>query len=54
MNLTIRQRLYILSIVPLLLIALSMIYSTFAETRSLTQGQMNNTRLAMMEMKKPS
>ncbi|PXA73150.1 MULTISPECIES: methyl-accepting chemotaxis protein [Vibrio] len=52
MNLTIRQRLYILSIVPLLLIALSMIYSTFAETRSLTQGQMNNTRLAMMEMKK--
>lgn len=51
MNLTIRHRLYILSIIPLLLIALSMIYLTFSATRSLTESQMDNTRRAMMEMK---
>lgn len=51
MNLTIRHRLYILSVVPLLLIALSMIYLTFSATRSLTESQLDNTRRAMMEMK---
>lgn len=51
MNLTIRHRLYILSIIPLLLIALSMIYLTFSATRSLTESQMDNTRRSMMEMK---
>ncbi len=51
MNLTIRHRLYFLSIIPLLLIALSMIYLTFSATRSLTESQMDNTRRAMMEMK---
>ncbi|NAW70400.1 HAMP domain-containing protein [Vibrio sp. V27_P1S3P104] len=52
MNLTIRHRLYILSIIPLLLITLSMIYSTFSETQSLSHEQMTATRSAMMEMKK--
>lgn len=51
MSLTIRQRLYILSLVPLLIIALSMMYFTFSETRLLSQEQMRNTREAMMEMK---
>lgn len=51
MSLTIRQRLYILSLVPLLTIALSMMYFTFSETRLLSQEQMRNTRDAMMEMK---
>ncbi|MCG3759031.1 methyl-accepting chemotaxis protein [Vibrio cincinnatiensis] len=52
MNLTIRHRLYILSIAPLLLITLSMIYSTFSETQTLSHEQMTATRSAMMEMKK--
>ncbi|MGY5616356.1 methyl-accepting chemotaxis protein [Vibrio cincinnatiensis] len=52
MNLTIRHRLYILSIAPLLLITLSMIYSTFSETQTLSHEQMVATRSAMMEMKK--
>ena len=51
MSLTIRQRLYILSLVPLLIIALSMMYFSFNETRLLSQEQMSNTREAMMEMK---
>lgn len=51
MSLTIRQRLYILSLVPLLTIALSMMYVTFNETSKLSQEQMRNTREAMMEMK---
>ncbi|ENO8414878.1 cache domain-containing protein [Vibrio mimicus] len=51
MSLTIRQRLYILSLVPLLVIALSMMYFSFNETRLLSQEQMSNTREAMMEMK---
>ncbi len=51
MSLTIRQRLYILSLVPLLTIALSMTYVTFNETSKLSQEQMRNTREAMMEMK---
>lgn len=51
MNMTIRQRLYVLSLLPLLLIALSMMYLTFSETRQLNQEQMQNTRETMMEMK---
>ncbi|RBM46683.1 chemotaxis protein [Vibrio tarriae] len=51
MSLTIRQRLYILSLVPLLIIALSMMYFTFSETHLLSQEQMRNTRETMMEMK---
>ncbi|AVH33494.1 chemotaxis protein [Vibrio fluvialis] len=52
MNLTIRHRLYILSIVPLLIIAISMMYFTFTETQSFSHTQMTNTREAMMDMKK--
>ncbi|MFH4619774.1 methyl-accepting chemotaxis protein [Vibrio furnissii] len=52
MSLTIRHRLYILSIVPLLIIAISMMYLTFTETQSLSKTQMANTREAMMDMKK--
>lgn len=52
MNLTIRHRLYILSIVPLLIIAISMMYFTFTETQSFSHSQMANTREAMMDMKK--
>ncbi|MBL4243224.1 cache domain-containing protein [Vibrio fluvialis] len=52
MNLTIRHRLYILSIVPLLVIAISMMYFTFTETQSFSHTQMANTREAMMDMKK--
>lgn len=52
MNLTIRHRLYILSIVPLLIIAISMMYFTFTETQSFSHTQMANTREAMMDMKK--
>ncbi|EOC1765504.1 methyl-accepting chemotaxis protein [Vibrio fluvialis] len=52
MNLTIRHRLYILSIVPLLIIAISMMYFTFTETQSFSHTQMANTRDAMMDMKK--
>ncbi|EKO3380344.1 cache domain-containing protein [Vibrio fluvialis] len=52
MNLTIRHRLYILSIVPLLIIAISMMYFTFTETQIFSHTQMANTREAMMDMKK--
>ncbi|MCE7639503.1 methyl-accepting chemotaxis protein [Vibrio fluvialis] len=52
MNLTIRHRLYILSIAPLLIIAISMMYFTFTETQSFSHTQMANTREAMMDMKK--
>ncbi|EQB8917771.1 methyl-accepting chemotaxis protein [Vibrio fluvialis] len=52
MNLTIRHRLYILSIVPLLIIAISMMYFTFTETQNFSHTQMANTREAMMDMKK--
>lgn len=51
MSLTIRQRLYVLSIVPLLLISLSMMYLSFSETQKLNHEQMTATRASMMEMK---
>ncbi|CAM3233917.1 methyl-accepting chemotaxis protein [Vibrio ordalii] len=51
MSLTIRQRLYVLSIVPLLIISLSMMYLSFSETQKLNHEQMTATRASMMEMK---
>lgn len=51
MSLTIRQRLYVLSIVPLLIISLSMMYLSFSETQKLNHEQMAATRASMMEMK---
>lgn len=50
MSLTIRQRLYVLSIVPLLIISLSMMYLSFSETQKLNHEQMAATRASMMEM----
>lgn len=52
MNLTIRSRLYILSIVPLLLIAASMMFVSFTQSSSLNKHQMESTSNAMMTMKK--
>ncbi|AQP37619.1 methyl-accepting chemotaxis protein [Vibrio anguillarum] len=51
MSPTIRQRLYVLSIVPLLIISLSMMYLSFSETQKLNHEQMAATRASMMEMK---
>ena len=52
MNLTIRSRLYILSIVPLLLIAASMMFVSFTQSSSLNKHQMESTSNSMMAMKK--
>ncbi|GAA5647801.1 methyl-accepting chemotaxis protein [Vibrio proteolyticus] len=52
MSLTIRKRLYVLSIVPLLIIALGMMSFTYIKTTELNQQQTEQTRLNMMEMKK--
>ncbi|HAS6346402.1 methyl-accepting chemotaxis protein [Vibrio sp. IRLE0018] len=52
MNLTIRQRLYVLSIVPVLTIALGMMWFTYLKTTSFNQQQVEITRDNMMRMKK--
>ncbi|MGF1753465.1 methyl-accepting chemotaxis protein [Vibrio makurazakiensis] len=52
MSLTIRKRLYILSIVPLLLIAISMMAMTYMELNKLNEKQIQTTRASMMDMKK--
>ncbi|MDE1265175.1 methyl-accepting chemotaxis protein [Vibrio aestuarianus] len=52
MSLTIRQRLYVLSIVPLLIISLSMMYLSFSETQKLNNEQITETRSSMMDMKR--
>lgn len=52
MNLTIRSRLYVLSIAPLLIIALSLMYITYVEVMDLSNKQTQETRATMMEMKK--
>lgn len=52
MNLTIRSRLYILSIIPLLLIAASMMFVSFTQSQSLNEQQMASTHNSMMAMKK--
>ncbi|WP_064607507.1 methyl-accepting chemotaxis protein [Photobacterium sp. J15] len=52
MSLTIRNRLYVLSIVPLLVVALGMMFFTYSESHKLNQEQMNTTRSSMMEMKR--
>jgi len=52
MNLTIRSRLYILSIAPLIIIALSLMYLTYNETHKLSHEQMESTRSSMMDMKR--
>lgn len=52
MNLSIRNRLYILSIVPLLIIAISMMFFTSVKTSDSSQKQIEITRTNMMDMKK--
>lgn len=51
MNLTIRARLYILSIVPLLLITASMMLVSFTQSKSLNEQQMASSHQYMMAMK---
>lgn len=52
MSLTIRSRLYILALVPLLVIALGMMGVTYVKTTELNQQQIELTRSNMMNMKK--
>ncbi|MGI2945531.1 methyl-accepting chemotaxis protein [Vibrio diabolicus] len=52
MNLTIRKRLYILSIIPVLTIALGMMWFTYLQTSTYNQQQINHTHTTMMAMKK--
>ncbi|WP_299017953.1 methyl-accepting chemotaxis protein [uncultured Photobacterium sp.] len=52
MSFTIRNRLYALSIAPLLIIALSMMFFTYSESQKLNHEQMSTTRSSMMEMKR--
>ncbi|AVX01770.1 methyl-accepting chemotaxis protein [Vibrio vulnificus] len=51
MNLTIRKRLYILSIVPVLTIALGMMWFTYLKTTAFNEQQIEITRDNMMRMK---
>ncbi|WP_261884001.1 methyl-accepting chemotaxis protein [Vibrio pelagius] len=51
MSLTIRNRLYILSFIPLLFMTIGMIYVSYLKTTELTAEQVNSTRTNMMEMK---
>ncbi|MGC9401220.1 methyl-accepting chemotaxis protein [Vibrio genomosp. F10] len=51
MNLSIRNRLYILSIVPLLIIAIGMMWFTYLKTTGFNQQQIELTRSNMMKMK---
>ncbi|MFM2587709.1 methyl-accepting chemotaxis protein [Vibrio sp. TBV020] len=52
MSLTIRSRLYILALVPLLVIALGMLSFTYMKTTELNEQQIELTRTNMMNMKK--
>ncbi|WP_394126581.1 methyl-accepting chemotaxis protein [Vibrio hepatarius] len=52
MSLTIRSRLYILALVPLLVIALGMLSFTYMKTIELNEQQIEVTRTNMMNMKK--
>ncbi|WP_159651204.1 methyl-accepting chemotaxis protein [Vibrio atypicus] len=52
MSLTIKSRLYILALVPLLVIALGMLGVTYLKTQELNERQVDVTRTNMMNMKK--
>ncbi|MEZ8824105.1 methyl-accepting chemotaxis protein [Vibrio sp. 10N.261.55.A7] len=51
MNFSIRNRLYILSIIPLLVIAIGMMWFTYLKTTDYNQQQIELTRNNMMQMK---
>lgn len=52
MSLTIRQRLLTLALGPVLILAASMLYLSYSETKTLSQAQSSETQENMMEMKK--
>ncbi|MGR5424088.1 methyl-accepting chemotaxis protein [Vibrio harveyi] len=52
MNLTIRKRLYILSIIPILTMAIGMMWITYLQTTAYNEHEIEQTRSQMMEMKK--
>ncbi|CAH1566118.1 methyl-accepting chemotaxis protein [Vibrio owensii] len=52
MNLTIRKRLYILSIIPILTMAIGMMWFTYLQTTAYNEHEIEQTRSQMMEMKK--
>ncbi|MHB9956998.1 methyl-accepting chemotaxis protein [Vibrio campbellii] len=52
MNLTIRKRLYILSIIPILTMAIGMMWFTYLQTTAYNEQEIEQTRSQMMEMKK--
>ncbi len=54
MNLTIRKRLYILSIIPILTMAIGMMWFTYLQTTAYNEQEIEQTRSQMMEMKKLS
>ena len=51
MTLTIKKRLYILSFIPLLLMAIGMMSVTYMKSAALTAQQVESTRSKMMAMK---
>ena len=51
MNLTIKARLYILAIVPILIIAFSMMFFTYSELNELNKGHTMDTKENVMRMK---
>ena len=51
MTLTIKNRLYILSFIPLLLMAIGMMSVTYMKSTELTAQQVESTRSNMMAMK---
>ncbi|WP_432463645.1 hypothetical protein [Agarivorans sp. QJM3NY_33] len=52
MSLTIRQRLSVLALAPVLLLAASMLLLTYHETQKLNQSQSIETEASLIEMKK--
>ncbi|MFA1561944.1 methyl-accepting chemotaxis protein [Aliivibrio fischeri] len=52
MNLSIKSRLYLLAILPIVLTSLLIMLMTYKETNALNQAQMDMTRTQMMEMKR--
>ncbi|MBD1570097.1 MULTISPECIES: methyl-accepting chemotaxis protein [Aliivibrio] len=52
MNLSIKSRLYLLAILPIVLTSLLIMLMTYKETNALNQAQMDMTRAQMMEMKR--
>lgn len=52
MNLTIKARLYILALMPIIIIALGTMYFTRAELQGLNEAHMSSSRVSMMQSKR--